>query len=353
MSEDNIPKLKNYSLWEKIGSGGMGTVYKGEDNVGRSVAVKVIHPELSNRQDLRARFLNEARTMGQLGSHPNIVFMYGMSEEDDGTLYIVMEYVNGEDIDNKIKTRGLIPAEAALPIFWQVLQALSFAHGKGIIHRDIKPSNVLVSDSGQVQVMDFGIAFVRGGERLTVDSVPGTPEYMAPELFQEDNKGADELSDIYALGVTLYEMMTARVPFESKATTTMAAFVNIAKRHQEELPPSPSTIYEFIDEEIEQIILKALNKNPKERYQNVNEFMHAVEQQAHRVGINLPSSAIADNAARSTPLPDARRKELEHSSINSVEIDQVEHDEEVPIWLSAVVWSVIAGVGFVIGNQLI
>jgi eukaryotic-like serine/threonine-protein kinase len=360
MSEQDIPQLKNYNLIEEIVSGGMGTVYRGVDMVGRDVAVKVIHPHQSNRPDFHARFLNEGKALAKLGEHNNIVYLNGMFAEDDGRLFIVMQFVEGEDLDRRIRNRGLLPAETALPIFWQTLQAIDYAHGFGVIHRDIKPSNILVEPSGRVQVMDFGIAFVRGGERVTIDSVPGTPEYMAPELFNEESRGADELSDIYALGVTLYEIMTATVPFESKATTTMAAHVNIAKRHQSEDPPKPRSIYPFIDEGVEQVILKALVKNPLDRYQTVAEFIDAVEEQAENLEISLVLNED-DNKRKTTPTPRVTNPPktpppMEEPEVDSqflAEDESVEVENNVPAWVAAVVWLMLAGVGYVVGSQLL
>lgn len=352
MSGRPLPKLQNYEILGEIGVGGMGAVYKVKDKLGMVKAIKVIHPELSYDPGLRERFVNEGKTLAALGEHPNIIFLWGLFEENN-LLFIVMDYVEGEDIERRLKRTGLLPVEEVLPIFRQALDAIAFAHERGVIHRDIKPSNILLQLSGIVRVMDFGIARIRGGPKLTKVGIPGTPEYMAPELFDENNKaGANELTDIYALGVTLYEMVTAKVPFESIADTTLAAYVAIAKRHQESDPPPPSSIYPPLDKGVEAVILKALAKRPEDRYQTAQEFIAAIDEQAMRLGIEL---RVHQERRPVTPLPRDTLVEQEPAAKETgVEIGEVGQERVgiIPLWAAIVAWAVAGGIGFFIGSQL-
>ena len=353
MTDRPIPQLQNYDIQKTIGVGGMGIVYLAEDRVGQQLAIKVIHPELANDSSLRQRFEIEGRTLAALGQHENIVFLYGLFEEND-TLFIVMEYIEGDGVDQRIKTKGLMPADEALPVFWQTLKAIGYAHQHGVVHRDIKPSNILVRPSGIVQVMDFGIARVRGGPKLTTMGMPGTPEYMSPELFAENTAGANELSDIYALGVLLYEMMTAKVPFDSSAETTVAAYIAIAKRHQETDPPLPSSIYPPIDTGVEKTILRALAKRPEMRYQSVAELREAIELHMVRLGIAIPNQDSDHAKDRSIPLPVS----------DSVSPPQLEpkpepkpvlasESEGMPVWAAVILWLVLGGMAYLVGNQFL
>lgn len=298
MADESIPQLKNHTIIREIGNGGMGTVYQAEDRLGKQLAIKIIHPELAMKDEFRDRFFNEARLLDQLGRHPNIVFLWGLFEESE-VLYIVMDYVEGDDLGVVIHERtGLMPVASALPVFRQVLDAISFAHGRGVVHRDIKPSNILVpsrDDDGppivvapdDVKVMDFGIARALHDPRLTTQGVIGTPEYMAPELFEE-GQDAGELTDIYSLGVTIYEMVTGQVPFKSKSGTTVASLYQIARDKLEGTPPPPSTHYPPLDKGIEEVIMTAIARDPSARYQSVGSLAEAMDAEIARLGVSVP-----------------------------------------------------------------
>jgi len=340
MLEDAVPQLQNFKISGKIGAGGMGTVYKAKDKVGQNLAIKVIRPHLASDKQFRDRFFIEGKVLAALGKHENVVFLYGL-QEDNNVLFIVMEHVDGEDLETRISKKGLLPEERVLPIFWQVLSAISFAHEKEVIHRDIKPSNILVQGDGVVKVMDFGIARMKRGEgtgeRITQFGVPGTPEYMAPELFEEGNTaGANEASDIYALGITLYEMMTANVPFTSSAETTEQAMVAIARRHIEDEPPPPSSFYEPLDRGLEKVILRSIAKRPEERYGTVDEFMGVIEEEAERLEIELPQER-----GRSTPL-----------SPPPLAAPLPDPPKGMSVGLAGLIWVVLASIGFAIGFQM-
>ncbi|MBM3280866.1 MAG: serine/threonine protein kinase [Candidatus Handelsmanbacteria bacterium] len=332
----------NYEIVEKIGEGGMGAVYRATDKLGQIRAVKVIHPELAHDTGLRERFTNEGKTLAAIGRHPNITALWGLLEENN-YLFIVMDYVEGEDVERKLKRNGALSVAEALPLFSQILSAIAYAHQQGIIHRDVKPSNILIESSGQIRVMDFGIARIKGGPRSTKVGVPGTPEYMAPELFAEQTQGANELTDIYALGVTLYEMLTAALPFESSATDTNAAYVAIAQKHLKGKPRRPSELVPGLDKEVERVIMKAIAKEPKDRFQTVPEFSQAIDQQVGRLDISAagqaqPGGAAARGTMVETPLPGTPVVGGGESAF--------------PLWAVAAAWAVAAGIGFLLGRQL-
>ena len=267
-------QIGSYKIVEKIGEGGMGVVYKGVDvTLDRAVAVKVLSSELIGNPQLVERFRAEAKAQANL-NHTNIATLYSFIQQGD-TCVIVMELLEGETVDQMIRRRGLIPAEEAVPIFRQALLGIGFAHRMGIVHRDIKPSNIMVTKSGIVKVMDFGIAKVLGGQRLTrTGTRMGTVAYMSPEQIR--NLPVDIRSDIYSLGATLYEMFTAHLPFESESDfQVMSDHVNT--------PPTPPTrYYPYIAPGFEQCVLKALAKNPDDRFQTVEEFGAGLE---HPLGL--------------------------------------------------------------------
>src|SRR5271168_1378985 len=214
-----------YQILQKIGSGGMGAVYKAlETEMNRMVGVKILHPKLNSRKDLVSRFRREARAMSQL-THPNTVKVFMFGELEDGALYIIMEFLEGKNLNQSVRAEGAFPMERALPILINVCGALDEAHKAGIIHRDLKPENIFLVQSDTLhdfpKVLDFGLAKV--GERqlrpgsimLTQEGmVFGTPEFMSPE--QAQGKTLDARSDIYSLAVILYEVLTGKLPFEAK-----------------------------------------------------------------------------------------------------------------------------------------
>ncbi|HYQ14394.1 MAG TPA: serine/threonine-protein kinase, partial [Polyangiaceae bacterium] len=215
-----------FRVLEKIGTGGMGSVYRAEQPaMNRMVAIKILHPKLAGRKDLTSRFRREARAMSQL-THPNTVkvFMYG-ELEDDGSLYIVMEMLEGRNLNQTVRKEGPLPADRAIPILIQCCGALQEAHDLGIVHRDLKPENIFLSKQGGIndypKVLDFGLAKVTerqmqpGSVILTQEGmVFGTPEFMSPE--QAQGKTLDARSDIYSLAVILYEVLTGKLPFSAR-----------------------------------------------------------------------------------------------------------------------------------------
>ncbi len=263
--------IGNYRILKKIGEGGMGAVFLARDlTLERDVAIKIIAPHLARNPNLMARFKIEAIAQAKL-NHPNVVTIYSFNQEGD-IYYIVMEYIEGESLKKIIKERGPLPLQEALRIFLQVLSAIEFAHKKGIIHRDIKPANVLITKDGVAKIGDFGIAKVAGIEGLTrLGSSLGTPLYSAPEQIL--GKKVDTRADIYALGVTLFEMLTGRPPFVSETGSDY----EIQKAHLERKPPKPSSLRKEIPSKLDQIVLKCLQKKPENRYSSVSELKEEVK----------------------------------------------------------------------------
>ena len=261
-------RIGPYEIKEILGKGGMGTVYRAVDpTVNREVALKVINPELSQNTLLMKRFKNEAIAMARL-CHPNIVVLYNFFSEANLN-YIVMEYVRGKSLSQMIRDGGDLSWERVLPIFRQILNAIDHAHSQGIIHRDIKPSNFLLQHDGTVKVTDFGVAKVFGGEELTrAGSTLGTSHYMSPEQILGQPIGTS--SDIYSLGITLFEMMTGRVPFSGNSD------FEIQRGHLEVLPPSPRQFNPNVPKEVESAILKSLEKKPEKRFSSARHFLQAL-----------------------------------------------------------------------------
>ncbi len=254
---------RRYRATEKIGSGGMADVYKAVDDVlGRTVAIKVLHPRYATEPNFVARFRQEAQAAANL-SHPNIVNMYDWGREGE-TYYIVMEYVNGTDLKSLVTQRGPLDPAKAAEYAQQVCAALSVAHGYDVIHRDIKPHNIVLTPDGTIKVMDFGIARAGNTTMTQTNSVLGTAQYISPE--QAQGKPIGPASDLYSLGVTLYEMVTGRLPFDADTPVATA----LAQVNEEPVPPRQ--IRGSIPPALEAVILRAMRKNPAERYSSAAEM---------------------------------------------------------------------------------
>ena len=251
-----------YEILEKVGTGGMADVYKSKDHtLNRYVAVKVLKQEFSENANFVSKFRVEAQAAAGL-MHPNIVNVYDVGEEK-GIYYIVMELVDGITLKNYIAKRGRLGYKEAVTIALQVSMGLEAAHRNHIIHRDIKPQNIIISRDGKVKVTDFGIAKAATSDTIT-SNVMGSVHYTSPE--QARGGFSDEKSDVYSLGVTLYEMLTGEVPFDGETT------VAIAIRHIQEPMPSPRKINPDIPYSVDQIVLKCCEKSPDRRYQNMQEL---------------------------------------------------------------------------------
>ncbi len=261
-------KIGKYILTRVIGEGGMACVYEGlHEKLGTRVAIKVLNPILARNAQLRQRFENEANFMASL-NHPNITRVLDLEEQEE-TIAIVMELLEGEDLDVRVKRLGPLPDDEIKYIFSQVLNAFEYAHSKGIVHRDIKPANIFVDASNQVKILDFGIAkiFGTGNEMTQTGTQMGTPVYMSPEQVKGD-KSIDHRSDIYSLGVTLYFLLSAEVPFSSESESSFEIFTKIVN------DPIPSLNNDFFND----IIQKATCKDRNERFQIIEEFRLSIEE---------------------------------------------------------------------------
>ena len=252
-----------YEIISKIGAGGMSDVYKAKDNIlGRFVAIKVLKQEFSEDRTFVTKFRTEAQSAAGL-EHPNIVNIYDVGSEE-GLYYIVMEYVEGITLKTYIEKKGQLSFKESASIAIQVARGIEVAHSKGIIHRDIKPQNIIISTEGKVKVTDFGIAKAASSNTVSAD-VMGSVHYASPE--QSRNGFVDGRSDLYSLGIVMYEMITGRVPFDGDTT------VAVAIQHLQEEITKPSVYAANIPFSFEQIILKCTQKNADKRYQNVSELM--------------------------------------------------------------------------------
>jgi eukaryotic-like serine/threonine-protein kinase len=273
-----------YRIIRKLGAGGMANVYLAEDeDLGRRVAIKILNDRYANDDLFIERFRREAKSAAGL-SHPNIVSIYDRGEAE-GTYYIAMEVIEGRSLKELILTRGPLPIGHALAYARQVLDALRFAHRHGIIHRDIKPHNILIGPENRLKVTDFGIARHGPSQMTEAGSIMGTAQYLSPE--QARGAPVTACSDLYSVGIVLYEMLTGKVPFTGDSA------IEIAMKHLNDYPKPPSKIRPEIAEELDHVVLRALAKAPEDRYQSAEEFAEDIQ----RVDAGLPVSPETSEAA--------------------------------------------------------
>lgn len=255
---------ERYQIIRTIGEGGMADVYLAHDTIlDRNVAVKILRGDLADDEKFVRKFQREAISASSL-SHPNIVEMYDVGE-DNGKYFIVMEYIDGKTLKSLIKKRGSLIVPEVIDIMLQLTSAIACAHDSYIIHRDIKPQNVMILDDGRVKITDFGIAIATNATELTqTNSIMGSVHYLPPE--QANGSGATIKSDIYSLGILMYELLTGKVPFKGESA------VEIALKQMKEKIPSVRKFNPDIPQSIENIIIKATAKNPKNRYDSVSEM---------------------------------------------------------------------------------
>jgi serine/threonine-protein kinase len=257
-----------YKVVARLGAGGMADVYLAEDQqLGRKVALKLLHHRFAENPGFVERFRREAQAAAGL-QHPNVVGVYDRGAYDD-TYYIAMEYLPGRTLKRLINDEAPLDPVRAIDITIQMLKAARFAHHHGVIHRDLKPHNVIVDDSGHVKVTDFGIARAGASDMTETGSILGTAQYLSPE--QAQGHAVSSSSDLYSIGVVLYEMLTGRVPFDAEQAVT------IAIKHVSEAPTAPTAINARIPPELEQVVMWAMNKNPAHRPQDADQFIAALE----------------------------------------------------------------------------
>jgi serine/threonine protein kinase len=266
-----IKTIDKYRLDAKLGEGGMGIVYKAwHTTLEKTVALKMMNPVISQNENFIKRFKAEAKALAKM-ENPHIVSVYDLLESEMG-LTLVMQFVDGVSLHDMIERRGPIPHAEAIQIFEQVLEAIDYAHKLGILHRDIKPRNVMITKNGTAQVMDFGLAKMQQETQLTTaQSMGGTLPYMSPEQVK-GLLNVDHRSDIYSLGMTLYEMLAGRTPFDSDSTS-----YHIQKEIVERKFPPPSKFYPGVPKPLARIVMQAIEKKPEKRFQSVEAFIHAIK----------------------------------------------------------------------------
>ena len=312
-----------YEILKLIGEGGMANVYLARDTIlDRRVAVKVLRGDLAGDEKFVRRFQREALSASSL-SHPNIVEIYDVGE-DEGNFYIVMEYIEGKTLKQLIKKRGVLSLSETMDIMLQLLDALASAHDSYIIHRDIKPQNIMIKDSGLVKITDFGIAVALNSTELTqTNSVMGSVHYLPPE--QASGKGSTIRSDIYSLGILMFEMLTGKVPFNGDSA------VEIALKHMKDPLPSVREINPVVPQSVENIILKAAAKNPKNRYHDVRQMAEDIKtcldeerQNEEKITFKYPETDFSD-----TRKIDSLKEEKRETKDEKPVARQIDEDEKI------------------------
>src|SRR6266511_1503525 len=284
-----------YRIVRKLGTGGMANVYLAEDEVlGRRVAIKILNDRHAGDDQFVERFRREAKNAASL-SHPNIVSIYDRGEAE-GTYYIAMEYLDGRSLKELIVARGPAPIHLAVDYTRQILAAMRFAHRHGIVHRDIKPHNVLVDGEGRLKVTDFGIARAGVSQMTEAGSIIGTAQYLSPE--QAKGAPVDQTSDLYSVGVVLYELLTGVVPFSGDTP------VEIAMKHLSAIPEPPSVKRAEVPRDLDLVVMRALAKDPTERYHSAEEMDADLRRVSRGVAIS-PATEEAATAIISRPPPTA------------------------------------------------
>ena len=345
-----------YEIIKTIGEGGMANVYLANDTIlDRKVAIKVLRGDLSNDEKFIRRFKREALSVSNL-SHPNIVEVYDVGEED-GNYYIVMEYIDGKTLKQLLQKRGALTLNEVIDIMTQLTDGLAHAHEAYIIHRDIKPQNIMIEDNGLVKITDFGIAMALNSTQLTqTNSVMGSVHYLPPE--QANGKGSTVKSDIYSLGILMYELLTGSVPFKGDTA------VEIALKHMKEKIPSIRKQNPTIPQSVENIVLKATAKNPKNRYDNVRDMYKDLQTALQRDNEKRLVYEYPENDLEETKVIPQVTKEIkqvidkptakeEDSEDNSV-LKEKDEKNKLPIILAVVLLGtliVLAGVYLLITSK--
>ncbi len=304
--------VRRYELVERIAMGGMAEVWRGTDRIlNRPVAIKMLHPHLANDSVLVERFRAEALAVARL-SHPGIVSIFD-TISDDGLAAIIMELVPGNNLRDELQQRGVLPIPQAVRVAAAIADALSVAHAADVVHRDIKPANILLCPDGRVMIADFGIAKVTASEALTVaGTMLGTAGYLSPE--QVEGRPTNERSDIYALGILLFEMLTGELPFGGESDAALA----LARLHTDPVPPSE--IRPGVPERLDHITLKALARDPDDRYQNAASMCDSLlgqrtgqrpvpvasRSESRQMATSRPSHNIATDRASNAAQPNHR-----------------------------------------------
>ncbi len=302
-----------YEIIKSIGEGGMANVYLAKDVfLDRKVAVKVLRGDLANDEKFIRRFQREAYAASSL-SHPNIVEMYDVGE-DNGTYYIVMEYIEGRTLKQLLKKRGSITPAEVVDIMLQLTDGIAVAHDKYIIHRDLKPQNIMISDDGKIKITDFGIAMALNSTQVTqTNSVMGSVHYLPPE--QASGKGSTTKSDIYSMGIMMFELLTGKLPFKGENA------VEIALKHMKDDIPSVRKINQNIPQSLENIIIKSTAKNPKNRYDDVKEMYNDLKVCLNEENLNQPP-VVYKYPEHEVDEKESSLKEVKENNDNEKEVEE-------------------------------
>jgi eukaryotic-like serine/threonine-protein kinase len=339
-----------YRILKRIGSGGMADVYLAEDEVlGRRVAIKILNERHAGDDQFIERFRREAQSAASL-SHPNVVAIYDRGEAE-GTYYIAMELLDGRNIKELIVARGPAPPRIVVEYARQILAALAYSHRHGIVHRDIKPHNVVVDGDGRVKVTDFGIARGASTQMTEAGSIVGTAQYLSPE--QARGEAVDARSDLYSLGVVMYELLTGSVPFTGESP------VEIAMKHLSATPPPPSERRPGIPEELDLVVMRALAKDPADRYQSAEEMDADLERIQRGLGVS-PRTVEAATAVIAAPSAMPTMVSRAPTQVRPAEEPPVYYDYEEPprrrpIWpwlLPILLLLATLGIGVVVYQQI-
>lgn len=297
-----------YEITELIGDGGMANVYKATDVLeNKTVAVKILKDEFLENEEFVRRFKNESKAIALL-NHKNIVRVYDVSFSEK-MMSIVMEYVEGVTLKDYIDLRGALPWKDSVFFITQTLRALQHAHDNGIVHRDVKPQNIMITADGTIKVMDFGIArFSRSGSKTITDKAIGSVHYISPE--QACSSNTDEKSDIYSVGVMLFELLTGKLPFEADSA------VSVAIKQMQETPPKPTEINAEIPEGLEEIVLRAMQKDPSRRYQSAAEMLRDIDEFKKNPSISFEYKYFGGASDQATRYFDAVKPEEKTTADN-------------------------------------
>jgi serine/threonine-protein kinase len=351
-----------YRILQKLGSGGMANVYLAEDEeLGRRVAIKILNDRHASDESFVERFRREAKNAAGL-SHPNIVSVYDRGEAE-GTYYIAMEYLDGRSLKERIVGEGALSISAAIEVTRQILRALGFAHGRGIVHRDIKPHNVLLAQDGpgdgepRFKVTDFGISRTTASQMTEAGSIVGTAQYLSPE--QARGAPVDQRSDIYSVGIVLYELLTGKLPFTGETP------LEIAMKHLSEIPRPPSEIRPDIPADLDMVVLRALAKDPADRYESAQEMERELARVAGGGGVTAETAEAATAVLSGVGLADtaptmvSRRPVVAPRTAEPYRADYYEYEEPPrrrrPVWPWLLGILVLAGAlvaGFYVWNQI-
>ena len=325
-----------YQIIKTIGEGGMANVYLAKDTIlDRNVAVKVLRGDLADDEKFVRRFQREALSASKL-NHPNIVEMYDVGE-DNGKYYIVMEYVQGKTLKSLVKKRGALTLPEVIDIMSQLSSAIMCAHDSYIIHRDIKPQNVMILDDGRVKIMDFGIAMaLNSNELMQTNSVMGSVHYLPPE--QANGSGSTIKSDIYSLGILMYELLTGKVPFKGDNA------VEIAIKQMKEPIPSICKQNPDIPQSVENIVLRACAKNPKNRYDSVKEMYDDIKScltednlNQKRLVYKYPEHELEETKG----MPNLSRLDKKHEEENVVAKPKKKSKKDIVLWITGGIFALL------------